>query len=309
MGQILVVTGLTGKKSGGAFAECLRDHGPEIRARFPGGIRALVRPSSELTTLRAVLPEAEVRAGDFADTAFLAAAMEGADTLLHIAGIFLSLPLVRAAADAGLRRLILVHTTGVYSKYKQAGEEYRRIDRQIEEICRLHGILLTILRPTMIYGRLCDNNLVTFIKMVDKLPLMPVVNGARYALQPVWYGDLARAYYAVLIREDVTAGKHYILSGGQEIELREMLTEIGRQLGKRRVRFLSVPYPIAYAGAVLVFCLSLGRRDYREKVQRLCEPRVYSHAEASRDFGYDPLPFAAGIRPEIREYLDAKSAT
>jgi uncharacterized protein YbjT (DUF2867 family) len=308
MGQILVVTGLTGKKSGGAFAECLRDHAEEIRAQFPGGIRAMVRPTSDLTELRSVLPEAEVRAGDFSDAAFLAAAMQDADTLFHIAGIHLSLPLVKAAAEAGVRRMILVHTTGIYSKFKEAGEEYRQIDRQIEEICRLCGVILTILRPTMIYGRLCDNNLVTFIKMVDRLPVMPVVNGARYALQPVYYGDLAKAYYEVLARETATGGKNYVLSGGREIQLREMLTEIGAQLGKKKVRFASVPFPVAYGGATLVYWLSLRRKDYREKVQRLCEPRVYSHEEASRDFGYDPLPFEDGIRGEIREYLSTKAA-
>ena len=72
-------------------------------------------------------------------------------------------------------------------------------------------------------------------------------------------------------------------------------------------RFLSVPFPIAYAGAWGVYLLSLTRIDMREKVQRLCESRAYPHEEAVRDFGYAPMPFEEGLRGEVRAYVNAKS--
>lgn len=223
------------------------------------------------------------------------------DTVLHIAGIQCSKQIVKAAVKNRVRRLILVHTTGIYSKYKAAGEEYRHIDDYVYKMCRKYGIILTILRPTMIYGNTADNNVVKFIKMVDKLPVMPVVNGARYKLQPVHYEDLADGYYKVLVNEDATANKDYNLSGGAEIELREMLTVIGENLGKK-VRFVSCPFPVAYAGAWGLYLASLKKKDYREKVQRLCEPRVFSYEEAKKDFGYNPRKFQTGVVGEVREY-------
>lgn len=69
--------------------------------------------------------------------------------------------------------------------------------------------------------------------MVDKLPVMPIVNGAHYLLQPVHYRDLGYAYYAVLTHEESTVGRDYDLSGKEPIELREMLKEIGIQMGKQ----------------------------------------------------------------------------
>lgn len=39
-----------------------------------------------------------------------------------------------------------------------------------------------------------------------------------------------------------------------------------------------------------------------EKVQRLCEPRVYPHDKAYRDFGYAPRSFRVGIVNEVEEY-------
>ncbi len=200
-----------------------------------------------------------------------------------------------------MRRRILVHTTGIYSQYKAAGEEYWKIDNYVYKTCKKHDITLTILRPTMIYGNISDNNVVQFIKMVDKFPIMPVVNGARYKLQPVHYEDLADGYYKVLMNEKNTVGKDYNLSGGNEIELKEMLTVIGKNLGKD-VKFIRCPFPIAYAGAWGSYLVSFTKKDYREKVQRLCEPRVFSFEEAEKDFGYSPRRFQDGIVDEVKEY-------
>ncbi len=303
----LAMTGVTGQKSGGAFARELRENAAAVEALFPDGLRALVRPTSDTAALERTLPGVELCRGDFTDLSFLTQSLCGVDTLVHIAGIHSSRALARAAADVGVRRLILVHTTGIYSKYKAAGEEYRRTDEFVYEMCRQSGIVLTILRPTMIYGNLSDHNVITFVRMVDRLPVMPVVSGARFALQPVHYLDLAHAYCQVLLHEAETADQDFNLSGAEPILLRDMLTQIGQCLGKP-VHFFSVPFPIAYAGAVCLYALSGKRMDYREKVQRLCEPRVFSHEAASSAFGYAPRTFAEGVAPEVREYQRAKAA-
>ena len=139
--------------------------------------------------------------------------------------------------------------------------------------------------------------------MVDKLPVMPIVKGARYELQPVHYKDLGKAYFDVLMNEKATANHNYNLSGGEVIQLRDMLTVIGDNLDKK-IKFISFPFWFAYSGAWILFLLTFGNFDYREKVQRLCEPRVYSHEDATRDFGYNPQTFRKGIVAEIREYKE-----
>lgn len=307
MAGALVITAATGKKSGGAFVQLLSEHSETVLRLFPGGVRAIVRPSSDVSRLQKLLPDCTVLRGSLEDASFLQSAMNGADTLVHIAGIHWSRQIVAAAAAAGVRRIIVVHTTGIYSKYKSAGEGYRQIDAFTEQICREHHIVLTVLRPTMIYGNAADQNLIRFIRMVDRLPLMPLVNRGAYPLQPVHYLDLADAYYKVLTHEEETGGKDFILSGDAPILLRDMLRVIGEGLGKK-VHFFSVPFPLAYAGAWLAFCVTIGRVDYREKVQRLCEPRAYPHDEATAAFGFMPRPFAEGIRPEIEEYKTGKTA-
>ena len=298
--QLLAVTGLTGK-SGIAFARLLAES--PLTERYD--VRACVRPSSKTEILRSVLPQSELCVGDLEDLTYLQELTRGVDVLFHIAGIGKSVPLVKAALENGVRRLVLVHTTGIYSKYKAAGEHYREIDKEVTDLCGSSGAGLTILRPTMIYGTLGDQNIVKFIKMVDKLSPMPVVNHADYLLQPVHAEDLGQAYYGVLSHLDGTAGKNYILSGRDPVKLIDLLRIIADELGVKR-RFISVPFPLAYTGAWGLYLVSLTKVDMREKVQRLCESRAYPHEEAVRDFGYAPMPFEEGLRREVREYLRQK---
>lgn len=306
MGGILAVTGATGK-SGRVLAKLLVENYETIKQHFEGGVRFLVRDGSGLNLLINNSEYFHCCVGDINDDSFLDTTTKGADTILHIAGIKLTIPIVNAAIENHVKRLIVVHTTGIYSKYKAAGEEYREIEKYVYRQCDENGIILTILRPTMIYGCMSDKNVATFVKMVDRLPVMPVVSGGRFALQPVHYADLGEAYYKVLLNQASTANTDFILSGGAPIMLRDMFTEIGKNLGKK-TRFISCPFIIAYVGAWVLFILSLSHIDYREKVQRLCEDRTFSFEEARNAFGYSPRTFQEGIVDEVKEFKAKNSA-
>lgn len=244
--------------------------------------------------------------GDITDKSFIHSAIcrGGDDTILHIVGIHNSEHIVKSAVASSIKRIILVHTTGIYSKYKAAGEEYRQIESRIEEYIKGKDVQLTYLRPTMIYGNLNDGNVAVFIKMVDKLRIFPVVNGAKYELQPVWCGDLGRAYYQVLMNPQTTIKSSYILSGGKPIMLKDMFVVIAKYLSVRN-RFVSCPFIVAYTLAWALYIATIGKIYYREKVQRLVEPRIFDYSDATRDFGYSPLSFEDGVKEEICEYIRA----
>ena len=306
MNDKLILTGVSGPKSGFSLIEYIAGNIDVIKSQFHGGITVVCRETSNVEKISNLIPDIELYRGDFDNSVFLREALAGCDTLLHVAGIHYSMSIVDAAISNHVRRIILVHTTGIYSKYKAAGEEYRRIDEYVEKQCKLNNVLLTILRPTMIYGNVYDENVISFISMVDKFPIMPVVKGARFNLQPVHFQDLGKAYFDVLINEK-TCNHNYILSGGEVIQLRDMLSVIGENLGKRVV-FCSCPYWIAYSGAWFIYVLSFSKLDYRERVQRLCEHRSYDHTDATRDFGYNPRTFRVGIVNEVKEYIEKKKS-
>jgi nucleoside-diphosphate-sugar epimerase len=155
----------------------------------------------------------------------------------------------------------------------------------------------------MIYGSVKDKNIIIFIKMVDKLHFFPIVNHGKYFLQPVHEKDLGEAYYQVLLNEESTKNKSYNLSGKNPIFLIDIFKTIGSYLGKKNI-FISIPFPIAYLGGWIIYIISIGRLDYREKIQRLVEPRAFDHDEAARDFGFSPVDFKEGVEKEVEEYLN-----
>lgn len=303
----LAITGITGKNGKHLFQEILNNE-TIIKIMFSDGIKFCVRNLSKINFIKESITTIKYQftKGDTSDISVTDELLKDCDTVLHIAGIQTSLNIMRSAVKNDVKRVILVHTTGIYSKYKEAGEEYRRIDSEVYQLAKNNNINLTILRPTMIYGTTTDRNISVFIKMVDKLPIIPVVNGAHYELQPVHCADLGKAFFQVLINPNVCDNHDYILSGGAPIELRDIFDQIAKNLGVQR-SFISCPYPIAYAGAWVLYALTLKQVDFRERVQRLCEPRIYSHDEARRDFGYSPRTFQEGIVQEVKDYLNEKS--
>lgn len=303
---VVAVTGITGK-SGRFFLDRLVAEADSLQ-NYRFLLLCRTEPAELLKKAESVLDICFVKT-DLQDKESIQSVFAShVDMVVHVASIKLSYDLVAAALETGVDNFVLVHTTGIYSKHKAAGEEYRVIEKKIAQEAeqyrnRGRDVAITILRPTMIYGDLQDKNLSVFIRMVHRLRLMPVVNGARYDLQPVWCKDLGDAYYEVMRHWDVTKNKEYILSGGAPIQLREMFREIAHQLGVKNV-FISCPLPVAYAGAWMIYILSLGGIDLREKVQRLAEPRAFGHKAASEDFGYAPVEFAEGIRQEIQMYKE-----
>jgi len=293
----LFVTGITGK-TGRCFLNVLKREG--LAAAEIESCRVLCRAGSDTAPIAESGLPLEIAAGDLDDPDSLKCAMRGMDTVLHIAGIQKSENVVEAALACGIKWLVLVHTTGIYSKYKAAGEGYRQIEQRIAKKLEDTDIALTILRPTMIYGGVDDKNISVFIRMVDRLRVFPTVSGGKFALQPVHREDLGEAYYAVLRHAAVTRNQNYDLSGAYPMDLIDILKLFSAELGKK-TSFVSVPFRIAYAGAWGVFLISFGRIDLREKVQRLVEPRAYGHEAAARDFGYAPQDLREGLRREVRD--------
>jgi uncharacterized protein YbjT (DUF2867 family) len=150
----------------------------------------------------------------------------------------------------------------------------------------------------MIYGNIIDNNMVVFIRMVDKLRLFPVIDHGKSLLQPVNGCDLGKAYYQVLTNPNIMNGD-YILSGEKPITMLNMFKLISSTLGKKTI-FISVPLGFGVFLARILKAVTLGKVDYIEKVQRMGEDRSFPHDAAFRDFGYTPMPFAEGIKMEVK---------
>lgn len=295
---MLLVTGITGH-SGRYFLQEL------INNKYKGPIRCVVRETSDTSLLDNSGLHIEKAVGNLDDQEFIEGVMVGVEAVMHIYNIHHSYVIVQAAIKNKVKRTILVNTTGIHSQFKYASEGYRIIEGKITQLTNdpQCPTSVTILRPTMIYGDLCDSNMSKFIKMVDNLRIMPVINGGTSLIQPVNARDLGIAFFSVLMSPNETSDKAYDLSGEKPIKMIDLFKLINKELDKKTT-FISVPLGLGVFMARILKALTLGNIDYIERVQRMGEDRSYSHDNAINDFGYNPMTFEEGIQIELQEYLN-----
>lgn len=291
----LLVTGITGH-TGKWFLKALEEN------RFSDEVHVIVRPTSNTELIDKSPVNIVKHVGDVRDKAFLLTALKGIDTVVHIHNIKNSLDILEAAVHNGVDWFIGVHTTGMYSNYKSASEEYINIEKKIDAF--RDKINVTILRPTMIYGSSMDHNMYKLIKFVDKSPVFPMFGNGRNLMQPVHARDLGYAYYSVLERPEITKNESYNLPGKYAISYKELVQTVADELGKK-IRFIHIPIGLSYAAA------SVGERVPGfpiggEQVLRMKEDKNFTYQRARDAFGYRPLSFDEGIKEEVQEYLEKK---
>lgn len=294
---MLLVTGITGH-TGRYFLRELISH------EYKGPIRCIVRETSDTTLLDSCGLNIEIVYGDLNDEDFISKAIQDVDVIMHIYNIHHSPMIVQKALENSVERVILVHTTGIYSHFKSASQGYKNVEAHISKLTSRSDCTakITILRPTMIYGDLCDRNMSKFIKLIDKLRIFPVVNGGRSLIQPVNARDLGKAFYNVLVLPEVTSGKVYNLSGDKPLQMIEVFKMISDCLNKKTL-FVNISLEVGIFLSVFLKILTFGKIDYIERVQRMGEDRSCSHNEATQDFDYKPMSFEEGIRIEVSQYL------
>jgi len=291
---MLLVTGITGH-SGRYFLKEL------IKHEYKGLIRCIVRKTSDTSMLDNSGLNIEKVVGDLTDQELMKRNMVGVDTILHIAGIQKTLYVINAAVKTSVGRVILIHTTGIYSNFKSASEDYKKIELEMKKIIKGHKMNITILRPTMIYGDLNDLNMSKFIKMVNKLRVFPVINHGNSLIQPINARDLGKAYYQVLTEPTQQIKFEYILSGEKPITMLYTFNLISSNLGKKTV-FISFSLEVGVLMAKILNIITFRKIDYIEKVQRMGEDRIFPHNDAAIDFGYYPMSFEDGIKIEVNQF-------
>ena len=282
----VLVTGWTGNT--GSFVV------RQIRDKFPH--RQIVGLARSATGAEDVLAEQ----ADLSDAAAVEAVFQRHrfGVVVHVANIRFTPLVMRLATAHGVPQVILVHTTGIYSRYRAYSALYRDIESAVLEDPG-RTTRWTILRPTMIYGNHRDYNMHKLIRFLARYPVFPIFGDGRSVLQPVHVEDLATAIVSCVDNPQV-ACRSYDLSGGSVITYREVLDTITRLLNKR-VRYVHVPYRLAVGLAAVYARLVREPRFTVEQVQRLQEDKSYGHEAAQRDLGYHPRSFEEGIRDEIRQ--------
>lgn len=181
----------------------------------PGALDALCAGQDAVINLLGILHEgaAPTRRFDYVHGGLpgriaQASQRQGVTRLLHMSAL---------GADAASR--------SAYQRSKAAGEA------AVLGCGQESGLDVTIFRPSVIFGP-GDSFLGLFAELLGMAPVVPLAGGhARF--QPVYVGDVARAFTESLVRRE-TIGKGYDLCGPRVYTLAELVRLTAAALGLRR---------------------------------------------------------------------------
>ena len=223
MNAPLLVTGGTGN-IGSRVVPLLREAGRDIRilSRHP----------------RATEPGIQHVAGDTVAGSGLAAALDGVDVVLHLAGgakgdDIAARNLAAAAREAGVRHLLLISVVGA----DRMPIGYFRAKAEAERAIAGSGVPWTVLRAAQLH-----DFVLPVARGMARMPLTPLPGGLRF--EPVDGGEVAARLAELAL--GAPAGLVADLAGPEVIDVAQLVATFAEATGARRRRGI----PIRLPGAV-----------------------------------------------------------
>lgn len=242
------------------------------------------------------------RVVDFRSVHELGKAFQGAQQILHLAGRVngsieelqeSNVNLMRRLAEAAKRARVtrIVYLSSVAAQMKKG--PYGIAKWESEEILKQSGIPYVIFRAALIYGTGDTKNIAMMEKMLKSLPVLPLLGGGRFMIQPVYVEDIVPAVVRAL--EGDRMNRTYNLAGPEQISLKEMVEILAARLGKKP---LLVPVPLKPVQAFARFWSLLfpGTHLPVKQILELDQHRAFEIEEARNEMGFNPRVFQEGVR-------------
>ncbi len=196
----------------------------------------------------------------------------------------------------GVKRLIVLSSTSLFSKQNSANSAERDLallladsESKIARWAALHHVMLTVLRPTLIYGGANDKNISVLFRFVKTFCFFPFFGSANGLRQPIHAADVADACGLALESETVN-NKSYNISGAEVLSYQEMVRRIFVMLEKQP-RFIFFPRLIFLIAIHALKIFPRFKKWTPAMVDRMNSDLVFDHLDAAKDFGFAPRPF------------------
>jgi NADH dehydrogenase len=234
-------------------------------------------------------------AADLSRPETFARAVEGADAVVNLVGIFKgdleqvhvhgAGQLAAAAKAAGAKAFVHVSAIGADP---DSESEYGRTKGLGEQAVRAAFSQATLIRPSVVFGP--EDEFTNRFAGMARLPFLPVVApGSKF--QPVFVRDLGKAIAAAALDPRTHGGKTYELAGPEILTMRELNQEIAAMAGQKP-ELVDVPDFMASAMAKLGFLP--GAPLSRDQWLMLQRDNVASDRQPGfKAFGITPTPMSA----------------
>ena len=169
-----------------------------------------------------------------------------------------------------------------YALSKIQAEEF------LTEWCNKHGVVLSIIRPSLIAGPNPPGNLGAMIKGIQTGRYLSIAGG-KAQKSVLMVEDIAR-----LVPLLVEKGGVYNVCDDEQPSFRQLETVICSQLGKKLP--FSIPYWMAKCMAIVGDCLGKKAPINSLKLKKITESLTFSNEKAKRELGWKPTPVLENFR-------------
>ena len=154
-------------------------------------------------------------------------------------------------------------------------------ERFLTEWCSMHGVVLGILRPSLLAGHNAPGNLGAMVDGIRKGFYLNVAGG-KVKKSVLMAEDIAR----LLPLLEVKGGIYNVCDTNQPT-FGELSASVARQLGKKRP--VSIPYWMAWCMARVGDLLGSKAPINSYKLEKMTESLTFSNDKARRELGWEPL--------------------
>jgi uncharacterized protein YbjT (DUF2867 family) len=260
-------------------------------------VRALMRAGGEWR-----LPDgAEPAIGDVTDARSLDAATAGVEAIVHLVAILNGTDeqfeainadgtrnAIAAAERNGVRRFLHMSALGVTAEHAPL-TRYWRTKWAAKEAVTSSALDWTVFEPSFVFGH--GGGALKAFEGLLRMPVVAVIGDGRYRHQPVWVGDVARAFAAALERPE-TIGRRYELGGPQVFTFDELLDDLARVTGRSPRPKLHVPVGVMKAQAALLQYFPPPLKVTREQIVMLIEGTECDISGMREDLRIEPASLA-----------------
>ncbi len=201
---------------------------------------------------------------------------------------------------AGVRRVVALSSTSVFTKLDSLDVSERRLSQKIAdaersfmEWAKAHGIEWVILRPTLIYGSGADKNIAVIAKFILRFGFFPLYGKASGLRQPVHAVDVAKACVSALQLSGVK-NTEFNISGAEVLTYKKMVERVFMALG-RKPKWVSLPGVVFSFGIFFIRLLPRYRHWSVGMALRMNKDQIFDCSRAACDLGVSPRSFNLDI--------------
>jgi len=150
--------------------------------------------------------------------------------------------LTEQCRNKGIIRIVFISSIAAAFKNIE-GYHYAESKIEAERIVKRSGVPFTILRPTIVTGR--GSPVFQGLSKLAKMPVVPLFNGGRARIQPVYIDDLTACIFKI-IEQDAFLNQTVTAAGPEQITMEDFIRKIHNLTSRKKFRCIGLPAsPIA----------------------------------------------------------------